>query len=359
MSQYRKLSVVALLAAAVGFGCAQSPPPVDIQFRTPVQVETVEAGDVESVIVATGNLQTRESVTVTSQVPGRLYIGLDENGRRYEEGHKVQAGDIIAQITGEETRLHVALEQSLTNLANAETELTSFTRLHKQGMVSDSELRGKDTAFKAAKLEYERQVLQDANTQLEAPIDGIILKLARDQQQIPIADGQLISTGVLIAQIASLDVLEAYIDLIGPELSRIEIGQEVRVKHYAFKEMSITGEVTRLSPTVDPQTNTIRAVIEVNNEGMLLRPGMFVQVEIITEQRIQVPVVDYESISRRGGRSVVFVLDGQRVRQQEVRLGLGDDEKQEVLEGVKLGDKVVVRGLETLVDRALVRVLGE
>jgi multidrug efflux pump subunit AcrA (membrane-fusion protein) len=63
-------------------------------------------------------------------------------------------------------------------------------------------------------------------------------------------------------------------------------------------------------------------------------------------------------VTDRGGRRVVFVLDGQRVTQREVRLGLGDDDFVEVREGIAAGERIVVRGLETLTDDMLVRVSG-
>jgi len=69
-------------------------------------------------------------------------------------------------------------------------------------------------------------------------------------------------------------------------------------------------------------------------------------------------VVPRSSITSRSGNSIVFVLDGQRTRQQQVQLGLGDDYQVQVLEGVDVGDRVVVNGLETLTDGTRVRVLG-
>ncbi|MCP4662003.1 MAG: efflux RND transporter periplasmic adaptor subunit, partial [bacterium] len=60
----------------------------------------------------------------------------------------------------------------------------------------------------------------------------------------------------------------------------------------------------------------------------------------------------------RGGTRVVFVLDSQRVEQREVVPGLGDDEIVEVRQGLESGERVVVRGLETLTDGTRVRVSG-
>lgn len=356
----RRLRAICLLAIVGGLvsGCNQPPPSVSIDVRAPVEVETIESGNVESVIVATGNLQTRDSARVNSQVPGRIFIERDKNGKRFTEGREVRAGDVLGQITGEETRLQANLETAILSLENATEEHNRRSRLFEQGHIPEADLKQSELSLQQAQDTYDRAKLSDANTQITSPIDGVILTLARDENNVPIADGQLIGSGLLVAQIASLDVLEAYVDLIGPDLSRVKEGQSVRVSHYAFSDVDIVGEVVRLSPKVDPQTHTFQAVIEVDNQERVLRPGMFIQADIITEQRRDVPVVSYEAISRRGRDSVVFVLDGQRVERRTVQLGLADDDHQEVIEGVKPGDKVVVRGLEILTDGSLVRVLG-
>ena len=82
-------------------------------------------------------------------------------------------------------------------------------------------------------------------------------------------------------------------------------------------------------------THTFRAEVAVRNPGGLLRPGMFVEVSLVVEQRNEVPVVPREAVTDRGGRRVVFVLDGQRVVRREVVLGLGDDEVAEVRQGLE------------------------
>lgn len=354
---FRATILLAMLAGLV-VGCSPPAPNVSIDIRTPVEVETVELGTVESVIVATGNLQTRDSVRINAQVPGRIYLSRDEQGKRFTEGRQVKAGDVLGQITGEETRLQANLETAILSLQNATEEHNRRTRLFEQGHIPETDLKQSELSLQQAQDAYDRAKLSDENTQITSPIDGVILTLARDENNVPIADGQLIGSGLLVAQVASLDVLEAYVDLIGPELSRVTEGLQVRVSHYAFEDVEILGQVVRLSPTVDPQTHTFQAVIEVENQARVLRPGMFIQVEIITEQRLEVPVVSYEAIMRRGRDSVVFVLDGQRVNRTTVHLGLADNDHQEIIEGVKPGDKVVVRGLESLQDNALVRVLG-
>ena len=348
--------VFGLLAAAGG--CTPPAPPSDVEFRIPVEVEDVGTGTVEDLVVATGNLRPREIVTLNIETPGLLQVARDKDGRRLGEGSKVSAGDVIARVTGEDARLHAGLESTRQALQAAEAHLERRRELFAAKLAHEEELQQAEERYENARRAFERSTLDAAKATLSTPIDGTILRLARDTDGRPLADGQLVHSGSTVAEIAPLDELIADIDLIGPELARVQVGLSARVRHYAFDDVLFPGQVIRLSPVLDPVKHTFRAEVSVGNARGLLRPGMFVEVIVVVEQRADVVVVPREAVSNRGGRTVVFALDGQRVSRREVRLGLGDDDKVQVLDGVAVGDRVTVRGLETLTDGARVRVVG-
>ena len=118
------------------------------------------------------------------------------------------------------------------------------------------------------------------------------------------------------------------------------------------------GKVERVLPEVDVYRQTGRAEVAFVNEAKVLQPGMFVEVVIVVERREDAVLVPRAAVAERSGRKVVFVLDGQRVSKRTVQVGLGDNERVQVLAGLRVGDTIVKRGLMTLVDGARVRVLG-
>ena len=130
------------------------------------------------------------------------------------------------------------------------------------------------------------------------------------------------------------------------------------MRHHAWDDRTFDGHVLRLAPSLDPVTRALRTEVEVDNRAGLLRPGMFVEVTMVAERREDVPVVLRDAVAVRGGRKVVFVVKGQKVERRDVVLGLGDDEIIEVRNGVEVGERVVVRGLETLTDQQRVIVSG-
>ncbi len=350
-------SAAAFLLLAIA-ACTPPGGAPEVEFRIPVEVAEVEAATVEDLVTATGTLRARGIVRLNAETPGHLQVGRDAGGERLAEGSAVTTGQLIARVTGEDARIHARLESTRRSMEAAAAQLARRRELFDAKLASEEEVHDAEERLENARLEYDRSTLNAAKASLKTPIDGTILRLARDNNGQPMADGQLVASGFAVAEIASLDALVADVDLIGPELARVRPEQQARIRHYAFKEAAVTGRVLRLSPTMDPIKRTFRAEVLVDNAAMLLRPGMFVEVTVVVEQRPEVPVVPRQAVANRGGRDVVFLLDGQRVHRRDVRLGLGDDDIVQVLAGLALADRVVVRGLETLVDGTRVRVIG-
>ncbi len=338
-------------------GCGAPSNTAPVEFRIPVEVTDVGTDVIEDLIVTTGTLRTRESVLLTVETPGYLVLSRDAGGNRLAEGSSVDADQVIAEITGEDARLASNLEATKRHLESAQQELERRQRLFEQKLIADADVWAARTQYEDRLHAYETSQRTFEKTRMVTPIAGVILELARDSSGQSVADGQKVSAGFNVARVAPLDRLIADIDLVGPELSRVTPGQKVRIGHYAFADKSIDGTILRLSPTLDASSRTFRVEVEVDNGMGLLRPGMFVQASIIAERREDVVVAPRDAITKRGGRNVVFVVDGQHVVQRNVGLGLGDDRQFEISEGLQAGERVAIRGLETLTDGTRVRVV--
>jgi RND family efflux transporter MFP subunit len=355
--RFATLAVLAIAAAAI---VACTPPPSDqeIEFRVPVFVREVGTGTVEDRIVATGTLRAPETVALRADTAGALMIARNAAGRRLTEGDRVEAGQTIAEITGEEVRIAARTEATTQRYESALRDWESKKKLYEDGLLSEQEFRQVTTTLADARLELQQSQLTENRSKLITPISGVILHLGRDEQGQRLADGQLVNQGYEVAQVAPTGSLIAEVDLVGPDVARVREGLRCRVRHHAWEEESFDGRLLRLAPTLDPVTRTLRAEVSVSNRESRLRPGMFVEVTMIAERREDVPVIPREALAERGGRKVVFVLRGQKVNRREVVAGLGDDEIVEIRSGVEAGERIVVRGLETLTDGTRVQVSG-
>lgn len=342
-----------------GLMCACTPPAEKgaVEFRVPVTVKEVGLATLEDRIVTTGTLRPAELVSLNAQDAGVLEINRHPSGRRYVEGDQVRAGQEIARIVGEDVRIAARLDATRRSYEAAETQLRATKSIFDRGLINQTAVDNAEKAYEDAKLEYERSRRTEQRNRLITPISGVILALARSQDGQLLANGQLVSPGQIIVQVAALNPLIADVELVGSDVGVVSVGFEARVQYQAWPREKFAGKVLRLAPMVDQRTRALRAEVEIDNHVDRLRPGMFVEVTLIGGRHENVPVVPRSSVTNRGGRSVVFVLRQQYVAEQPVELGLGDDERVEVRAGVARGDLVVASGLETLNDKMAVRVM--
>ncbi len=330
----------------------------EVEFLVPVSVTEVRTDSLEDRVMTTGTLRAVEVVTLATQAPGTLRYGRHPDGRRVAEGDRLEAGFVLAEIQGEEAKLAARTEATERRYQAALREYESSKTLFEEGLINEMEFRQAESRLAEARLEWERSLLTEKRTQLTSPFEAIVLQLGRQKEEPPAADGQLVEAGFVVAKLAPLRRLACDIALVGPDVSRVRPGQLVRLRHYAWPDRTFSGRISRLAPSVDPQTRAFLAEAAVDNPEGLLRPGMFVEATIVVDRRENVPVVPREAVTERAGSPVAFVVEGQRVKQRRLVLGLGDDEIVEVREGLKPGERVVVRGVETLTDDARVRVSG-
>ncbi len=345
--------VVALVILATA--CGANNAPQDLEFRVPVTAGDVVASTVEDRVVATGTLRAAEMATLTVETTGILRVATG-GGRRLAEGDKVKRGQIVAEVSGEDVTLAARSEATTRRLETAQRDFESKKRLHEEGLITLLDLKGAETSLAEAKNDQERSRLTESRTRLVSPVNGTIIKLVRDAAGQAIVDGQRVMAGTTIAQVAALGTLVADIDLIGGDVARVTPGMTARVRQHAFEGADFVGRVLRLAPSLDPSTRALRAEVEVVNDTERLRPGMFVEVTLVADRHENVPVVPRAAITERAGKKVVFVLKEQSVEQRGVTLGFGDDERVEIREGLKAGERIVVKGIETLTDGSKVRV---
>lgn len=348
------------LAVVASTACGGGGGEQEVEFRVPVSVREVGTGSFEDVVVATGTLRPVETTTLTVETGGYLEIARHaQTGRRLGEGDPVKAGQIVARITGEEVELTARSRATRERYEAARQEARSARALFAEGLISEQELEQAEATLADAEVAWRQSAWTERQSRLVSPIDGVVLELARNERERPLADGQRVLPGFVVAEIAPLDPLVAEVQVIGADAPRIEPGQPVRLRHHAGDGRErYEGEVVRLAPAIDPVSRAFVVEIEVDNAGRRLRPGMFVEASVVVSRRDDVPSVPRRAVTERGGRKVVFALDGQRADEREVSLGFGDDEAVEIRSGLQPGERIVVSGLETLTDDTPVRVVG-
>jgi len=143
-----------------------------------------------------------------------------------------------------------------------------------------------------------------------------------------------------------IDLSRVWIDanVFEKDLARVRMGQEVKVNLPALPGSTYTGRVILIDSVVDPETRTIKVRTEVANPDSRLKPDMFANVEIVTDLNRSAISVPQTAVLNDGGKTVVFVAEGNGYQKREVHTGIQNGDRLEIVEGLSAGEKVVVKG---------------
>lgn len=342
---------IAALAVVLGLaGCGGSQEEAAPVVVPPVMVAPAEAQRLEDRIEATGELRAQNAAAVASQVPGQI------TRLAHDEGDAVATDEVVIEIDPERRRLEVESAQAMIAQADAQSseaarELARMEKLHAQGVAADAKLDQVRTQLRLAKssrdaaqaqLGMAERSLRDSN--VRAPFSGLVARRY-------VSEGEFVQPGQKLFDLVALDPIEVEFHLPERDSSRVSQDAPVAVRVAPFPDEVFEAKVSVIAPTIDPQTRTLRVKALLPNADGRLRPGLFARADLGVSVREGVVMIPEEAILQRADGAVAFRIgEGGRAERRAIRLGVFQQGKVEVLEGIAAGDLVVVRGQEQLVD---------
>jgi len=269
----------------------------------------------------------------------------------WQLGDRIKAGALIARLEDQEYVNSVRMETNQLNMELMESELKKQESLYEKGGVTLKELKTAGINYENAKTAVVTSKLQLEKTKVVAPIDGVIVDLAYHTQ------GTQVEAGLTIAKI--MDYRTMYMDVQLPEkyISVIKPGQSVMLTNYTIPEDTIIGNVTQLSPAINADTRTFKGTISIDNQNYLLRPGMFVKADVITNRKDSVIVIPKNIILSRQRGKTVFIVDRGVAAERIIDTGIENITDAEVIRGLQKNERVVISGFETLSNRSKVKII--
>ena len=346
------------LGAVALSGCGEETA-AEIELRPVVSAATVISVDLVEEIHASGELKALYHTIIAAEVEGRI------TEIRIEEGSPVDAGAVVIAIDPERRELDLdaaraRLAQARAELKKQQSQADRIRKLAQQGISSDQQLEEAETALLLARANTEAEraafgvserILADAS--VSAPFAGFV---ARRAVQL----GEFVQKGSPLFELVSLDPLEAEFSVPELDANRVRNHLRVEVEVSAWPDRSFEGIVKFVSPTIDPETRTLRIRAQIDNADRALRPGLFARVNLGVSRRKGITMVPEEALIQRAHDAMLFkILPDQRVKRVSVVTGAVDAGRVEVRGDVRPGERVVRRGPGGLVDGAVVRVLDD
>ncbi len=332
----------------------------------PVTTAAAARHTIEETLELTGNVEALNSVTVYSKVSGII------EKLAVERGMKVKRGDVIAVVehraeTARRGRLAAAVKVAEASLAqavaqreNAELEKRRAENLYREKSIPKQKYDAVLASYKVAaageklaeaNLVAARKALEEMDVRLSdytirAPIAGVVSERFVDE-------GAMDTPTMPIVSILDTSMLKITCDVAQVNAAQVREGQAARITTDAYPGYTFTGTVSIVNPALDPASRTRQVEIRTSGEpeggvaagGVLLRPGMFVKLNIGTGKR-NVLAVPRDCLMRLPGTGVYYlftVKDG-TAQKRIVELGTSRGNLVEIVRGIKVGERVVVKG---------------
>ncbi len=318
----------------------------------PVSVETVKKGSIEQYLSITGTVSPQKEAIKKTELEGLYKLSKNpRTNKLFAPGDKVMKGEVVVQLINDEYKNGIQFSSKQLQLEISKQTYTKQKSLYEKGGVTLSDYRNAEVSKINA--EYS---LEDAKIRLEkmfvkAPFDGILVTIPYHTENTKIDAGQE------VFKIMDYSNLMMEIDIAEKNINRIVKNQDVRVTNYTLPNDTLNGTITQISPVIDPETRSFKAMVNVENNDLLLRPGMFAKGDIILESKQNVIVIPKNIILSRQKGYTVYVENKGYAWGKRVTFGLENPEYVEITEGLKEGDRVVTKGFETLRRRAKVKVV--
>ena len=385
MSQYRNftiglIAVMALCAACrrstTSSGALSTPTPVPSTADKTIETEIVSAAPFAGVVVATGKILVPEDRTavigpVNAGRIVKLYAGQGTRVRKGQKLAELESAD-IDQAEADYLKA-LADSENAKRSAAAEIKLAQQTydrtkALYEKTVVPGKNLQSAEHDLEVAKATAENNAASTRATLVAARRHLLILGLsdkaidalstkpglaATFSLNSPI-DGTVVERNTTIGATVGtdanvfkiIDISRVWIDanVFEKDLPRVRVGQKVTVTTTAFPGTAFSGKVIFVNSVVDPDSRTVKVRTEVPNPDGRLKPDMFANVEIVTDVASNAISVPQSAVLEDNGKSLVFVAEDNSYKKRQVQTGIKTGDRVEIVDGLKAGDKVVIKG---------------
>ncbi|HED09793.1 MAG TPA: efflux RND transporter periplasmic adaptor subunit [Caldithrix abyssi] len=309
----------------------------------PVETMIIGNGDIADYILLSSNLETEIQADVYSRSQGVV------DSIKTEEGRYVQKGQVMLKLEADE---YVIAEKKAR--VEFEKQLSIFKRneaMHAKALLSNEEFEQAKYSLETARLNWEDARLQLDYMSIRSPISGWVGdRLVKIGQRIQPTD-KLFSVVNISQVIAVVNVPEKNVD-------DLKTGQRAILTSDNIPGVKFEGFVKRISPVVDPASGTVKVTVGVKNRSRKLKPGMFVNVNLIIAVHQNTVLVPKLAIVYENEYMNVFVVKDSLAHKIRLTPGFEDSEKIESLKDLQAGDEVIVVGQAGLKDKTRVRVVA-
>jgi RND family efflux transporter MFP subunit len=345
-----------------------------------VRLFTVEVQVVKRRVQAVGSLHPIDESTISSEVEARVDRVL------VDVGDPVRQGQVLVELSPTElqyevdrqraavaevrARLGIGPEDSLprrpeevafvqraaADLFDAEQKYKRADQLFRDRLISQEQLDEADSRFKSSRAALDLAVQEVSQLKAQLQSNEAARRLAEKKltdatirapfpgfvQARRVSPGEYLRLQSPIMVIVRTDTLRARLSVPERWAAAVKPGTTVDLRVEAYPGETFRGRLDRINPSVSPDTRTFEIEALVPNSDGRLKPGFFVEGSLPSEIEERALTIPPEAVNYRYGVYKVFLVNGDRVEEREIKPGQQQERRVEILEGLRAGDRVAV-----------------
>ena len=340
-----------------------------------VEVALVERGTIEHRRTFTGTLEARGRFVVAANVGGRverLLVDLADpvkQGQVIAELDDAEQTESVAEAGAELAVMRANLADATSALEIAERELQRVESLNGRGLVPDSELDAakarhlaKLTGLKVAKAQLNQAAAAHRRARVRSGYAKVIANWSGESEarvvaERHVAEGDTVAPNDPLITVVDLDPLIAVVHVTERDYRLLRVDQEATLTTEAYPASQFPGIIRRIAPVFRQSSRQARMELEIANPEGLLKPGMFVRVELILDRAEGATIVPLAALATRAGKAGLFVVNaaGTHVSWREVSVGIEQEERLQV-SGEGIEGRVVTLGQQLIDDGSAITI---
>ncbi|PYU35471.1 MAG: hypothetical protein DMG28_02630 [Acidobacteria bacterium] len=389
-------ALVTLLLVLVQAGCSRTQPAsARGDAANPIAVRSfpVEEEVVRRRVQAVGSLYALEESTISAEVEGRVERVLADVGDTVKEGQvlvtlsgtELQYELDRQRATVRQVRAQLGLgpndplprdpaqvafvQRAAADLFDAEQKHRRAEQLFRDQLISQQQLDEASTRYKGARAAHDLAMQQVDELEARLQSSEAASKLAEKKladatirapfpgsiKQRHVSPGEYLKVQSPVMVIVRTDQLRARLAVPEKWAGAVKTGATVEVQVEAYPGEVFRGRLGRINPAVLQESRTFEVEALLANPAGRLKPGFFVQASLPSEVEERALTVPEQAVNYRYGVYKVFVLNGPRVGERAIKPGTQQNQRMEVLEGLRAGERVAVAVRDQLYDGASVR----
>ena len=256
----------------------------------PVKVFKIKKTDFKDTLPCIGNIKGFKEIDLKFQVPGII------ESINFEEGEKIQEGDIIASLVQKD---------ALLKLKYSEIEMNKNQKLFEIGAITPAKIEQSKIEYESAKSELDK-------TNIYAASSGLLGSRLIDV-------GGFVTPYDKVGIFIDADKVYAEFNIIEKDVPKVTLGQKAEIFSDAYPNKTFSGVIDRIAPIIEGRSRTENVKVELDNKDGMLKPGMFVRALIATYEKKDDIVIPTSTLKKKDNEYFVYVIHKEEPKQEMMK----------------------------------------